>query len=131
AALDAALQPRWGTFWGSYDESVIVNSVAINAAGEVYFGGSGSSPSDPKPTGGFLAKLQVGGHTLDYSMRLGASVNGIATFVSVVSSGISPGPHQMVYCTGVQYTDGPTDSTDVFVVKLDEGVRVVKGPPIF
>ena len=68
---------------------------------------------------------------MDYSMRLGASVNGIATFVSVVSSGISPGPHQMVYCTGVQYTDGPTDSTDVFVVKLDEGVRVVKGPPIF
>jgi hypothetical protein len=128
AALDAALQPRWGTFWGSYDEDAWVSSIAVNAAEEVYFGGSGSSPSDPKRTGGFVAKLQAGGHILDYSMRLGASVNGIATFLSTASTGVIPGPHQQVYCTGTQYTDGPTDSTDVFVVKLDEGVRVVTGP---
>jgi len=131
-ALDAALNPRWGTFWGSYDENAQVNSIALNGHdGEVYFGGSASSPSDPKPSGGFLVKLKPGGgfgESMDYSMRLGASVNGIATFLSPASSGIIPGPHQMVYCTGVQHTDGPTDTTDVFVVKIDEGVRVVSGP---
>jgi hypothetical protein len=139
-SLDAALQPRWGTYFGSNDGDDYLYSIAVNGAGDVYLGGSTTSGGipglpwlpRPNPTAGFVAKLTNSVHILSYAMRLGASVNGIGTFVSNQSAPFEPpGPHQQVYCTGIQYTDGPTDSTDVFVVKLDEGVSVVKGPPIF
>ena len=143
-SLDAQLHPRWGTYWGSpgsYFTSTYLKAIAVNDVGEVYFGGFTYSdnlpflpPAAAFPSAGFVVKLTNNGQFKNggYTMRLGASVDGIAAFVSNQSAPFEPpGPHQQVYCTGVQYTDGPNDTTDVFVAKLDEGVSVVKGPPIF
>src|SRR5262249_4273826 len=142
-SLDAQLHPRWGTYWGSSDAigagSPYLLAIAVNGAGEVYFGGSTYStnlpflpPAPANPSAGFLVKLNNSGHFVngDYTMRLGAKVYGIALFQSVGTIGSAQGPDQQVYCTGIQYTDGPTDTSDVFVVKLDEGIRVASGPPL-
>jgi hypothetical protein len=85
----------------------------------------------PFPSVGFVVKLTNSGQFANggYTMRLGAWVNGLNTFVSNQPAPFGPaGPHQQVYRAGMQYTDGPNDTTDVFVAKVDEGFPVVERP---
>jgi hypothetical protein len=125
--LDGAGEPIWGSFWDSAGGNFLLNSVAFNKAGDVYFGGWTSSALipgistslAPNPTVGFIAKLTGDGHLFGYALRLGASVNGVAVYEQALRLGTVP---PQLLCAGYQLTDGPKDTPDVFIVKIDEGV---------
>ena len=125
----------WSTFFGSTEAAETqLTSVTVGPAGDVYFGGNTSSsnipgaptPLKPAPTAGFVTKLDPAGRTIAFTTRLGASVNGVAAAEYV--SGFLPFSTIKVYTTGIRFTDGPTDSSDVFVVKLDEGFTLPSAP---
>ena len=85
AKLRSSASVVYATFLGGTTGSTQGRDVAIGAAGAAYVAGSTSStdfpgvpPLNPDPTAGFLSKLTPQGNGLQYTVRLGASINGVS-----------------------------------------------------
>jgi hypothetical protein len=116
----------FSTYLNGSDGDTNANAIAINRSGEIYVAGDTSSttfpgapPIRPNPTAGFLVKLTPALNALNYTVFLGAQINGLAVLQPVSRLPILTLPQ--IYTSGFRFTGG-TNATnaDAFVVRLDE-----------
>ena len=95
------------------------NAIALNAAGEVYVGGSTTAASFPQngpvvahPTAGIIAKLSPDLSTLFYSRQEGVQVNGVALHESVPAVTVT-----QIFSAGTEYFD---DAPRAFADELND-----------
>jgi len=108
-------------------------SIALNAAGEVYIGGStwesdlpGTPPLTPNPTAGFVSRFSPDLSVLRYTKLLGANVFGVAVLDTAW-----PFTPSQIYTTGDRYTGGLASSNlDAFVVELNDDAAINPVSPL-
>jgi hypothetical protein len=98
------------TLIGSSGDTVL-NSIALNAAGEVYVGGytaattfPGNGPVDPHPTAGLIMKFSPDLSTLLYSRQEGMQVNGVA-----IAEAVPAVTAAKIYTVGTEVLDPAHD----------------------
>jgi Beta-propeller repeat len=129
----------FSTYLGGTNGTVSGNSISLNAAGDVYVGGSTSTsifPGAPKialnPTAGFLTKMSSTLQFLKSTTFLGASITNVVVQKPTSRLGIiSPPTSTTIYTAGVRYRPNSQivdSSLDAFVVKLTDPVVIVAQP---
>jgi Beta-propeller repeat len=129
----------FSTYLGGTNGTVTGNSISLNAAGDVYVGGSTSTsvfPGAPKitlnPSAGFLTKMSSTLQFLKSTTFLGASISNVVVQKPVSRVGIvSPLTSTTIYTAGVRYRPNSQivdSSLDAFVVKLTDPVVIVAQP---
>jgi hypothetical protein len=116
----------FSTYLSGTNGDTFINAIALNGSGDVYVAGDTSSTTlpgapgiTPNPTAGFLTKLNSTLGTLNYTVFLGAKINGLVVTQPVTRLPIFTYP--TIYTTGYRYTGGLNAANiDAFVVKLDE-----------
>jgi hypothetical protein len=116
----------FSTYLSGINGDTYANAIALNRAGDIYVAGDTSSrtlprapPITPNPTAGFLTKLNPILSALNYTVFLGAQINGLAITQPFTRLPIFTYP--TIYTCGYRYTGGiNAANTDAFVVKLDE-----------
>jgi Beta-propeller repeat len=113
------------TLLGSNGDTAF-NTVALNAAGEVYVGGATTAASFPQngpvvahPTAGIIAKLSPDLSTLFYSRQEGIQVNGVALQESVPAV-----TSTQIFSTGTEYFD--VQDPRAFVTKLNDDIEYTR-----
>lgn len=108
----------FSTYLSGSNGDTFAKAISLHPSGAIYVAGNTSSTTfpgaprlTPDPSAGFVVKFQPYLNALDYTVFLGAAINGIA-----VLNG-TPG----LFTTGWRYTGGHNPSNaDAFVVRLDE-----------
>jgi hypothetical protein len=116
----------FSTYVSGSNGDTYANAIALDRYGDVYVAGDTSSTTlpgapliVPNPTAGFLMKLNSTLSTNNYTIFLGAQINGLVVTQPFTRLPIFTYP--TIYTSGYRYTDGTNASnTDAFVVKLDE-----------
>ncbi len=88
----------------------------------------GATPIPINPTAGFLSKLSPTLNALDFTMFLGAQINGIAVLKPAGTRVLLPLISTEIYTTGFRYRPGSDQPTaadsDAFVVRVDDSPLV-------
>lgn len=116
----------FSTYLSGANGDTYANAITLDRAGDVYIAGDTSSTTfpggpalTPNPTAGYFVKLNPYLSTLNYTVFLGAKINGLAITQPVTRFPIFTYP--TIYTSGYRYTGGTNAvNTDAFVVKLDE-----------
>jgi hypothetical protein len=116
----------FSTYLNGSDGDTNANAIAIDRSGEIYVAGDtssttfpGASPIKPNPTAGFLVKLTPALNALNYTVFLGAQINGLAVLQPASRLPILMLPQ--IYTSGFRFTGGTNAANaDAFVVRLDE-----------
>jgi hypothetical protein len=113
------------TLLGSLGDTAF-NAIALNAAGEVYVGGTTNASSFPQngpvvphPTAGIVAKLSPDLSTLLYSKQEGIQVNGVALHESVPAVTAT-----QIFSTGTEYFN--VQDPRAFVDELNDDTQYTR-----
>ena len=114
----------YSTLLGGYGDT-FASSISLNAAGEVYIGGStsainfpGAGPLAPNPRAGFVAKFSTDLSTLLYTTPQGTEVHGVAA--SETLPGVTP---SQIYTAGFQNIGSDAAA---FVDKLNDDMEYTR-----
>jgi hypothetical protein len=116
----------FSTYLSGTNGDTYINAIALNGSGQIYVAGDTSSTTlpgapaiTPNPTAGFFTKLNSTLSSLNYTVFLGAKINGLVITQPFTRLPIFTYP--TIYTAGYRYTGGTNaTNTDAFVVKLDE-----------